>query len=283
MPRTSRRLIPACPTLFTPLQVHVREVLRIGVVSWVGWMRDHVLSLQRMIKDHGFAVVVAGASVEYLRDCLFPDTDALEVDTTSSVHRRGVLIEGVSTFSAGNDAFARMRIYFRPVQIGDEHSAAAKSADLPEHLRALFSDDEIAPGAFPRPVKGLVKALEDGAEPVGTWTQAFKLHRYAMDFADQWAFMETAAFVSASREELAMASAAECSLLLDALSNPVKEYHVELSKPYFVMDTGVVRTQAFQESGSLSFVHRLMGPGQDGLDVHAIVVEKMCSGSRVTA
>lgn len=283
MPRISTRSIPACPTLFTPLQLHVREALRLGVWSWVGWHRDHILSLQTMIREHGFAVVVAGASVEYLRDHLFPEADAIDISTTASVHRRGALIEGVSTFAAGGRDFARMRLYLRPVQIGDENSAAARPADLPEEVRARFAPEEVAPGAYPRPAKTLSKSLEESGELLAQWEQPFKLYRYAMDFADQWAFMETAAYVSASREELALARGGECPALLDALSQPVRDYCVELSKPYFLMDTGRVVTRAYQWQGALHFEHRLMGVDAGAADVHATVVERMAGGASVAA
>ncbi len=275
MARTSTQAIPACPTLFTPLQLHVRELLRFGVVSWVGWMRDHVMSLQRMIESHHFAVVVAGASVSYSGKRVFPDGDTIDIDSSSSVHRKGVLIEGVSRFSTEGREFARMHIYFRPVAIGDETSAAARPSDLHPDVQALFQEDEVSATPFPRMVKKMLPSLETEGVLLATGQHPFKLHRYAMDFADQWAFMETAAFVSASREELALARGQLTERLMDGLSQPVKEYHVDLTRPYFVLDQGVVDTRAYLWNDHLFFVHRLLKQGHGDDQVHATVIEQM--------
>jgi hypothetical protein len=277
MERSSRLAIPACPTLFTPLQMHSRELLRLGTVSWVGWMRDHTISLQQMIERHRFAVVVAGASLSYTGKHVFPDSDSIVIDTTSSVHRRGVLIEGVSRFMGNGKEFARMNLHLRPVAIGDENSAAARSADLHPDVHALFHEDEVRTAPYLRNVKRLLPGIELEGQALALGRHDFKLHRYAMDFADQWAFMETYAFASAGREELALRHGGEHDVLLQALAEPVREFHVELSKPYFVLDRGVVETHAYLWTGQLTFVHRLLNPDAPESQVHATVIEVMAT------
>lgn len=106
-------------------------------------MRDHTISTQRMLEEYGFAVVVAGASLRYGRKHLFPDGDTIEIDTTSSVHRKGVLIEGECRFRSTGLEFAQMNIYLRPVAVGDKTSAAAHPCDLHPDVHALFKDSEI--------------------------------------------------------------------------------------------------------------------------------------------
>jgi len=275
MERVSVRSIPACPTLFTPLQVHVRELLRFGTVSWVGWMRDHIKSLQTMIEEDKAAVVVAGASLTYSHRRLFHDGDTIDIGTTSSVHRKGILIEGKSKFSSLDKEFATMNIYFRPVAIGDEHSAAAKPSNLPPELRSLFKDPEIRSEMYPRPVKDLLPKVTTEGTLLAQRRAPIKLHRYAMDFADQWAFMETASFVGANREALAQDQSHLHDRLIDGLSVPVAEYHVELVKPYFMLDDGIVETNAYLYADSLYFTHRLLSNPPAGEQVHANVIERM--------
>jgi hypothetical protein len=273
--RISRRTVPACPTLFTPLQIHARELLRFGTVSWVGWMRDHTISLQRMIEEHSSAVVVAGASLTYKAKRLFHDGDTIEIDTTSTVHRKGMLIEGTSRFLSLGKEFASMKIYFRPVAIGDENSAAARPSNLKPELKALFSEKEIHPESYPRRVKDLLPEITSDGVQLAARKHPFKLYRYAMDFADQWAFMESSAFASASREAMAQEDAGLHERLLDGLTQPVEEFHVDLQKPYFVLDHGIVDTTAHLYDGSVYFVHRLLSGEDDAQSLHAIVIEKM--------
>lgn len=267
--------MPACPTLFTPLQIHARELLRFGVVSWVGWMRDHTISLQRMIEDHRAAVVVSGASLTYSVKRLFHDGDTIDIDTTSSVHRKGVLIEGTSRFSSLGQEFARMMIYFRPVAIGDQHSAAARPVDLLPELQALFQPEETSQVAYPRQVKKLLPVITVEGTLLARRRHPLKLHRYAMDFADQWAFMETSAFTSASREELVLTHGHSNERLLEGLTAPVGGFHVELTKPYFLFDQGEVDTRAYLLNEELFFVHQLLSEQHGTEQVHATVVEQM--------
>ncbi len=275
MGRVSRRSIPACPTLFTPLQVHARELLRFGVVCWVGWMRDHTISLQRMIEQHSAAVVVVSASLGYSGQRLFHDGDTINIDTMCSVHRKGMLIEGVSRFSSLGQEFACMTIHFRPVAIGDEHSAAARASDLLPELQALFVDGEISQTPYPRRVRKLAQTITAEGILLASGRYPFKLHRYAMDFADQWAFMETSAFTSASREELVLAQGHAHARLREGLSAPLGEFHVDLTKPYFIFDQGEVQTQAYLLNDELFFVHRMLGEQCGRAQLHATVIEQM--------
>ena len=243
-------------------------------------MRDHTISTQRMLEEYGFAVVVAGASLQYGREYLFPDGDTIDVDTTSTVHRKGVLIGGDCRFRSARLEFARMNIYLRPVAVGDRTSAAARPSDLHPGVHALFKDAEIRDARYPRALRELVPSIEGNGERLANARRPFKLHRYAMDFADQWAFMETSALVSEGREELALSFGHEQESLLGALSRPVQEFHVELTKPCFLFDEGVVDTTAYLWNGQLCFVHRLLQRSRGAEQLHATVVEQMYQSTR---
>jgi hypothetical protein len=274
MKRTYVSCAPACPTLFTPLQLHARELLRLAVGNWVGWMRDHTVSLQRMIEEHSASVVVAGASLRYKAPFLFPDGDSVEMETSSVLHKKGVLIEGVSAFTSGGVEIAEANVYFRPVSIGDEQSAAATSTRLAPELQALFVDKERSLTPTSRAAKKLLPEIESEGVLITQSQKPFKLYRYAMDFADQWAFMEASAFASASREELVVAQAGTHAELLAGIASPLRGYHIDLKKPFFLFDEGTVVTKAYRRSNDLYFIHHLSSGPQGAEQLHAVIIEE---------
>lgn len=275
MLRTSQSSVAACPTLFTPLQIHTRELLQLGVGAWVGWMRDHTVSIQKMIESYGASVVVAGANLQYLEPCLFHDGDTVNLHSHSVVHKKGILVEGITQFTCGSKTLARMSVFLRPVIIGDEHSSAAKSGSLLPELQALFTPEEFSQVPYARYVKQLQPDIEKGGQLIATGNYPFKLHRYAMDFADQWAFMETAAYVGGSRENLAIEQASTHPRLIDGVSVPVKNYYLDLKRPYFLFDEGYVETKAYLWQEKLFFVHNLLSQQRGDCQLHAVVIEEM--------
>ena len=277
MQRYSHSSVPACPTLFTPLQIHTRELLQLGVGAWVGWMRDHTVSIQKMIETYGASVVVAGANLQYGEPCLFHDGDTVFLNAHSVVHKKGILIEGITEFVCGNKTLATMSVFLRPVIIGDEHSAAAKSGSLLPEIQALFAPEEFSQVPYTRYVKQLLPEIESEGQLLTTGQYAFKLHRYAMDFADQWAFMETAAYVGASRENLAVEQAASHPRLIEGVSLAVKDYYLDLKRPYFLFDEGKVETKAYLWKEKVFFVHNLISEQRGDPQLHAVVIEEMSS------
>ncbi len=275
MLRTSQSSVPACPTLFTPLQIHTRELLQLGVGAWVGWMRDHTVSIQKMIENYGASVVVAGANLQYLESCSFHDGDTVYLDSHSVVHKKGILIEGITKFTCGTKTLAHMSVFLRPVIIGDEHSSAAKSGSLLPELQALFDPEEFSPVPYARYVKQLLPEIEREGQLIATGTHPFKLHRYAMDFADQWAFMETAAYVGGSRENLSVEQASAHPRLIEGISVPVKNYYLDLKRPYFLFDEGFVKTKAYLWNEKIFFVHNLLSQQRGDHQLHAVVIEEM--------
>lgn len=275
MKRSSKSSAPACPTYFTPLQIHSRELLQLGVTAWVGWMRDHTVSIQKMIEQFSASVVVAGANLQYFDNCSFHDGDTIELESTSVVHKKGILIEGITRFSCGNKNVAEMNIFLRPVIIGDENSSAAKAGSLLPAIQNLFSTEEFSEVPYNRYVKQFLPKIEQEGVFLTEGSFPFKLYRYAMDFADQWAFMETAAYVSASREELSVSQADKHPRLIDGVSKALKNYYLDLKRPYFLFDNGEVETKAYLWNDNLVFIHNLLSYVRGEKVVHAVVIEEM--------
>lgn len=270
--RTYHDSIPMCPTLFNPIQCHPRELLQQALSCWVGWMRDNICSLQNMVTEHKSSVVVAGARLEYTDDLFFPDWDTIDVQTTSYLHRKGILIEGRTRFHAGTSAFANVTIFFRPVSIGDEESASAKSSQLLPALQKMFLANEFLEKNDKRQARLLMTNIQEKGTLIATGKRPFRLYRYAMDFADQWAFMESYAFVSAAREEIILAESSEGNALLNGLSGRLKKFFIDLKKPYFLFDHGLVSSEAYTYDGNLFFIHELLDHHSGA--VHAVVIEK---------
>ena len=275
MLRYTRSSIPACPTLFTPVQIHIRDLLQLGVRAWVGWMRDNTVSIQNMIERYSASVVVSGANLEYVDNCRFHDGDTINMKSCSLVHKRGVLIEGITEFSVGSRSIAKLSVLLRPVVIGDEHSSAAKSSCLLPEIQSLFVSEEFSQFPYARNVKQLLPIIEGEGEVITTGTQTFKLHRYAMDFADQWAFMETAAYVGSSRENIVVRGADKHPRLIEGISKAVKNYYLDLKKPYFLFDEIQVESKACLWRDKLVFVHNLTSEKCGNAHVHAVVIEQM--------
>ncbi len=275
--RTTRRVLPACPTLFTPLQAHPRELLRAGVTGAVAWMKEHVHSLQQLVARDDFAVVVSGADLCYHARHSFLDGETIEVDSSTVVHPRGLMIRGDTAFSSQGQTIATAHAYFRPVRIGERHSATAKSSALPPHILTRFLAEEVDPGAYARPTRAISRTLEAHGEFLAAGRHPFRLYRSAMDYADQWTFMEACAFASAGREELAFRELTDVPQLREALAAPVRQVCVELARPAYLFDEGRVETAAYAWQGRLYFLHRLaQGRGAE-MRTHAVVVEQMAS------
>ncbi len=275
MLRHTHSSIPACPTLFTPLQIHSRDLLQLGVRAWVGWMRDHTISIQRMIERYSASVVVAGANLEYIDQCRFHDSDTIDMKSHSVVHKKGVLIEGITEFTFGYKKLAKMSVFLRPVIIEDKHSSAAKSSYLLPEIQRLFDPEEFCQYPYARHVKQLLPDIEREGTVIATGIYPFKMHRHAMDFADQWAFMETAAYVGSSRESIAMSEAGTHPRLIEGISKAIKNYYLDLKKPYFLFDEARVESKAFLWREKLFFVHHLTSEIRGDTQVHASVIEEM--------
>ncbi|MEG3436441.1 hypothetical protein V0288_04860 [Pannus brasiliensis CCIBt3594] len=274
--RSSEVEIAACPTFFTPFQMHTREILQVGLNGWARWLRDHLISVQGLVEKYQTSMVVAMARAHYTDKFTFHDSDTIKIVTTATCIKGGVLLEMPSIFFAGDREVARVKIALRPVTITDTVSLGAKPSRLPEEVYHLFKPGEIS-RTIDRPVQTLLKQIEESGEgeSIAEHRYSFTLHRHAMDFADQWAFMEASAYVGASRETLVLAKMSGDSRLKAGLSHPLQQFDIELHRPYFLFDEGVVDTKAYFWNGQLVFIHRLLGYGTGTEEVHATAIERM--------
>ncbi|TYT72780.1 hypothetical protein [Microcystis aeruginosa] len=274
-PRTSELTLAACPTLFTPLQMHQRELLRLGLNGWAGWLRDHLMSIQKLVENYQTSMVVAMAHLRYIKNVTFHDCETIQLVTRASCIKGGVLLEMPSSILADNQEVAQVKISLRPVTITDQVSLGAKPGRLPAEVINLFSEEEISKN-LERPVQKLTKQIEEQkqGELIAEGRYPFQLHRYALDFADQWAFMEAAAYINASREKLVLGQGSKQPALKVGFSHPLQQIDIELHKPYFLLDEGVVDTKVYLWQHRVVFIHRLLGYGTGVEESYATAIEQ---------
>lgn len=277
MLRSSSSEIPACPTLFTPLQMHLREILQLGLSGWVRWLRDNIVSLQHLVETHQVSMVVAMAHARYTNALTFEDTDTIEIKTIASIPKNGSLITSKTSFSGSGVEVAQVEITLRPVILTGDVSLSAVPGKLPPEIIAKFQEAEINSRSFQRRLQKLIRKIEGRGEGqlLAEGSHPFMLHRYAMDFADQWAFMEVAAYVSASRESLVLSEIEATPKLRHGISQGIQQFDLELHRPYFLFDRGWVETKIYSYENQLVFIHRLWGNSTGTQEVHATAIEQI--------
>ena len=258
-------------SLFTPLQLQSRSLLSLAFSGWAQWLKEHLVSFPRMIREHHCSVVIVGVECEYLAPFGFFDADSLQVVTTVKARKGGHILECHNQFVGADKAVAAVRWLLRPVLLIDEVSLAATPGKLTDELLARFQEDEVDFESPPRLVPQAVETilaqgtvLEEGQLP-------FVVHRHFCELADQWCFVDVAAHIGAARESLVLSRGEHSPDLRKGLSRPLSKINFELRRPYFLADGGVVATTAYQMDDTLAFVHRLLS--SNGADVHGTAVE----------
>ena len=115
---------------------------------------------------------------------------------------------------------------------------------------------------------GSFESLET-AEAINDKSEAAYLQNKA---SDQWAFFEVPGFIGASREALTLDRGGDTPLLRQGIGEPLRGLEVELSRPYFWLEEGVVETSAYRLNDRLAMVHRLSS-NLPGGDQHGIALE----------
>lgn len=258
-------------SLFTPLQLQPRSLLSLAFSGWAQWLKQHLVSFPRMIREHHCSVVIVGVECEYLAPFGFFDADSLQVVTTVKARKGGHLLACNNDFIGADKTVATVRWLLRPVLLIDEVSLAATPGKLTDELLARFQADEIdfesPPRLVPRAVETILAqgtVLEEGQLP-------FVIHRHFCELADQWCFVDVASHIGAARETLVLSRGEHSPDLREGLGKPLRKIEFELNRPYFLADGGIVATTAYRLDNALAFVHRLLS--SSGTDVHGTAVE----------
>ncbi len=258
---------------FTAMQLQPKTLLSLTWNGYARWLREHLISFPNLIKDHGFGTAVLGISIDYLEPLSFFDSDTLSVTVSLKVRREASRIQ-VSTdfFGAGKHA-AQASLLLCPLEIGDPETLAAAPTRVPESLLVRFSADEIDPTSPERQVPNMVREINYSGILLTEGEGGFTIHHHLCEVAEQWSFIEVPNIVESVREPLALDTHEEIPAMRQCLSQPLRRFNVELNRPYFVFESGQVKTQAYLLQGRLTFVHQLFSA--EGTDeVYGTIIEE---------
>jgi hypothetical protein len=90
--------------------MHQRELLRLGLNGWAGWLRDHLMSIQKLVENYQTSMVVAMAHLRYIKNVTFHDCETIQLVTRASCIKGGVLLEMPSSILADNQEVAQVKI-----------------------------------------------------------------------------------------------------------------------------------------------------------------------------
>lgn len=275
MARTSAFEVTTDTGHFTPLQLQPRAVLALSFNALSRWLREHLVSFPELIRRHRRSIVILGARLDYLAPLGFFGSDGLRVTAGLKVLRAGSRAE-LHVEIAGLEqpaSAATVRILLCPVEIVDPLSLAAVPTTIDGALLDRFQPDEIDPAPPVRHVPQARSEIEGRGARLAEHTTPFVVYRHMCEVADQWAFWEVPALAGASREAMALAMGATHPPLRGGLSQPLRQFDMELTRPYFWFQAGTVETTAYLHEDRLAMVHRLISPTPGG-ETHGIVVER---------
>jgi hypothetical protein len=266
VPRTVRLDLAVDTSFYTALQLQPRVLLAQSFSALASRYKCNLVPFPELIRDHRLGTVILSIELRYLERLLFLDSDTL------TLRRRASRLEQTTTFSAAGRTAAQVRTVLCPVAILEEQSLSATPTLMPAELVRRFRHDEIDESAPARSVPALLESLRSGHDRVAEGEHEFRIAHHQCEVAEQWAFIEVPALTESARETIAVDRCAASPVLKRCLAQPLTALDVELYKPYFIFEHGVVRTQALASSSALAFIHELRSG--DGRDKHGIVVER---------
>lgn len=258
---------------FNPLQLQPRALLQISFNALARWLKEYLVPFPQLVQDHRLSVAILGASLTYEAPLRFFDDDSLRVEATCRLMEKGsrILLE-VEFWGAGACA-ARVTLPLCPLAIEDPRSLAAAPTRIVGEMLERFAEDEIDAGSPPRCLPRARRVHIEAGSRLADGTSSFVVHRHLCEVADQWAFTEVPALVGASRESLAHEQGAGLPALNDALAKPLRSFDMELTRPYFWLQTGRVDTVAYRNDDGLAMIHRLTSD-VPGRKVYGTVLER---------
>jgi acyl-CoA thioesterase FadM len=272
VPRTVRVDLAVDTSFFTALQLQPRVLLAQSWNALASWYRCHLVPLPELLREHRLGTVIVAIELRYLERLRFFDSDTLTVEAGLTLRRRASRLEQTTTFSAAGRTAARVRTVMCPVAIHEERSLSASPTPMPPGLARRFRHDEVDEAAPARPLPALLESVRAGLEPVGEGEHRFRLAHHHCEVAEQWAFMEVPTLTESAREAIAVDGCAASPVLKRCLAQPMTGLDLELHRPFFVFEQGLVRTEALASRSELAFVHELRSA--DGRERHGVVVER---------
>ena len=257
-------------SMFTPLQLQTRSMISVAFNAWSRWTTQHFVPFTQLIKHYRYGVVVVGAHFEFIEPFGFLDAESMEVRARARARLGGALMQiELSQTSAGRKA-TRGTAILMPVKIDELESFSATPSRLPPELLSLLEGDEVDLDPPQRSIKSLLHRIEERGPALKTASYPFTVYRHACEMADQWCAAHIPCYVSEAREALALARGHEDAKLRRSLTQPLRFFDMELSRPMFIFDKGSVVTTVHDLDGQYAFVHRLVSADHE----HGVIVER---------
>lgn len=258
---------------FDPLQLQPRALLSVSFNALSRWLRQHLVSFPELIRRHRTSLVILSARIDYEAPLGFFDGDAVEVDAGLRVLSAGRRAELGGTFTGATGRAASVRILLCPVIIDDPDSLAAAPGAIGPELLARLEPDELDDGSPARTFPALRERLETEGYELGRGQSPFTIQRHQCEVADQWAFAEVTGLVGTGRGSMVLARGDDAGRLVEGLARPLRRFEMELRRPFFWFQPGVVDTTAYELDGRVAFVHRLRSP-VPGEELHGVAIEQ---------
>jgi hypothetical protein len=272
MPRTVRLELAVDTSFYTALQLQPRLLLAQSWNALACWYRRHLVPFPELLRVHRLGTVVLSIELRYLERLQFFDSDTLTVEAGLTLRRRASRLVLSTTFTAAGRTAAQVGIVLCPVAILEEQSLSASPTVLPAELVRRFRPDEIDEAPPTRSVPALLESLTPGHDQVAEGEHEFRIAHHHCEVAEQWAFTEVPTLTESAREAIAVHHGKVSPVLKRCLAQPMTALDVELYKPYFIFDHGVVETEALAAPSELAFVHELRSG--DRREQHGVVVER---------
>lgn len=225
------------------------------------------------MRQYQIGFVLYGVHLEYLQPLRYSDADTLTISASARVRQGGAQLENLVDFTSEGRSVARLRTVSVTLWLEDSEESSAVPATMGPDLIGLYQPDEIDPVPYRCPVAEMADAVAASGRPIGSHQHPITLHRHQCEFLDQWFFVESLNFCSASRESLVLARGRERPELRKGLALPIQKIELTFTRPVFLFDEIRVNTQAYAVDGGVAFVHRLTGATGDVL--HSTVVERL--------
>jgi hypothetical protein len=261
VPRIAKFQTAVDTSFFTPLQLQPRTSLSLTWNSFARWLSEYLVSFPELIGKEHVGAVIMSIGVRYFDDVRFFDCPVVDVSASVVALGGGSRLKLVTVLHSGQQRISEVTLLLCPVRVEEPTSLAARPSPLPPHLLERLSPDEQSDAKPERRVPRLLERIRTTGRPLGVGKSQFIVDRHLCEVADQWSFVELPCVCESSRNALAFEHLGAEPGLRHALDTRLERFDVELTKPYFSFDHGLINSQAYELEGVVYFVHELSSSG----------------------
>ena len=273
--RTIKVSHPVESMLFGPFQFHAHSLMLLSFSSMWSWGSTYLsVSFPGMIKEYHQGMVAVGAEVEYVEPFEMFSADEFSVSVDEFKVRQGnSVFQVLHLIRAQGVVVARVKVRWKLLELdGDEALSATPGVIRPAFLQK-FLPEEVDPSRVERPLLAQLENLKEHGQLCAEFEHDFTLFRHRCEVADQWAFFELPTLASESRESLIDSLQEDPGELASSLGLALDTIYMEWRCPFYLLEKGRVKTQAYRLQGKLYFAHHVFNLTRANT-LAAIVIEE---------